>query len=136
MIWPLPVVSFPVVQRMIGGIVLRTGKNAQFSLTRKVLYRNVRHLRKSSTEELAGKRVQDSLSSNPVLTMMNSLEREKTQREYMLGKELQSRKDLAEWNAKNLAKIPVLTGELRKKIGEMGGGSVQLQIDDSIPVRE
>ena len=58
------------------------------------------------TQELAGKSVQDSLSSDPVLVRMNSLEREKTQLEYMLGKEHQSRKDLAEWNEKNSGKDP------------------------------
>jgi hypothetical protein len=68
--------------------------------------------------------------------MMNSLEREKKQLEHMLGKEHQSQRDLAEWSGKNLAKIPVLTEALHKKIGEIGEGSVQLQIDDPIPVRE
>jgi hypothetical protein len=131
--------SFPVVQRMIGAgeIVLKNKEErAIFSDTGRFCAEMCAICTEILNEELAGKHVQDSLSSNPVLTMMNSLEREKTQLEYMLGKEHQSRKDLAEWNGKNLAKIPVLTGELHKKIGEIGGGSVQLQIDDSIPVRE
>ena len=35
----------------------------------------------------------------------------------------------------NSRKIPALTEELHKKIAEIVGGSVQLQIDDPIPVR-
>jgi hypothetical protein len=88
------------------------------------------------THELAGKRVQDALSSDPVLVRMNSLEREKTQLEYMLGKEHQFRKDLAEWSEKTQGRIPALIEELNKKIEEIGGGSVQLQIDGLFPVRE
>jgi hypothetical protein len=87
------------------------------------------------TQEMACKNVQDSLSSHPVLVMTNSLEREKTQLEYMLGKEYQSRKDLAEWSEKTQARIPALTEELHKKIEEIVGGSVQLLTDNPIPVR-
>jgi hypothetical protein len=87
------------------------------------------------TQESACKSEQDALSSHPVLVMKNSLEREKTQLEYMLGKEHQSRKDLAEWNKKTRGRIPALTEELHKKIAEIGGGSVQLQIDNPIPER-
>ena len=54
----------------------------------------------------------------------------------MLGKERQSRKDLTEWSEKTHGRIPPLTEDLHKKIEEIGGGSVQLQIDDLIPVRE
>jgi hypothetical protein len=88
------------------------------------------------TQELACKSEQDLLSSHPVLVMKNSLEREKTQLEYMLGKEHQARKDLAEWSEKTQGRIPALTEELHKKIEEISEGSVQLQIDDPIPVRE
>jgi hypothetical protein len=66
---------------------------------------------------------------------MNSLEREKAQLEYMLGKEEQSRRDLAEWSEKTQGRIPALMEELHKKIEEIGGGSVQLQIDKPFPVR-
>jgi hypothetical protein len=67
--------------------------------------------------------------------MMNSLEREKTQLEFMQEKEHQSRKDLAEWSEKTQTRIPALTEELHKKIEEIGGGSVQLQTDNPTPVR-
>jgi hypothetical protein len=131
--------SFPFVQRMIsaGEIILKNKEErAIFSDTRRFCTEICAISTEILAQEMACKQVQDSLLSNPVLTMMNSLEREKKQLEYMLGKEHQSQRDLAEWSGKNLAKIPVLTEELHKKIGEIGGGSVQLQIDDPIPVRE
>jgi hypothetical protein len=67
---------------------------------------------------------------------MNSLEREKSQLEHMLGKEHQAGKDLAEWSNKTRARVPALIEELYKKIEELSGGSVQLLIDDPIMVRE
>jgi hypothetical protein len=84
---------------------------------------------------LAVKSVQDSLSSDPVLVRMNALERERTQLEFMLGKENQFRKDLAEWSEKTQGRIPALIEELDKKVNEIGGGSVQLQIDGQFPGR-
>jgi hypothetical protein len=131
--------SFPVVQRMInaGEIILKNKEErAIFSDTRKFCTEICTIIAEILAQETACKHVQDSLSLNPVLTTMNSLEREKKQLEYMLGKEHQSQRDLAEWSGKNMAKIPVITEELHKKIDEIGGGSVQLQIDDPIPVRE
>ena len=131
--------SIPVIQRMIsaGEIVLKNKEErAVFSDTRRFCTEICTICTEILEQEMACKHVQNSLSSNPVLTMMNSLEREKKQLEHMLGKEHQSQRDLAEWSGKNLAKIPVLTEALHKKIGEIGEGSVQLQIDDPIPVRE
>jgi len=48
----------------------------------------------------------------------------------MLGKEHQARAELRDWHLKTQEKIPVLTEELTKKIGDMVGGGVQLQTDD------
>ena len=129
----------PVAQRMIdaGEIVLKNKEErAIFSDTGRFCTEMCAICTDIITQELACKSVRDSLSSHPVLVMMNSLEREKIQQEYMLGKEHQSRKDLAEWSEKTQGRIPALTEELHKKIEEIGGGSVQLQIDDPIPVRE
>ena len=129
----------PVAQRMIdaGEIVLKNKEErAIFSDTGKFCTEMCAICKDILTQELACKSEQDSLSSHPVLMRMNSLEREKTQLEYMLGKEHQSRKDLAEWSEKTRGRIPALTEELHKKIEEIGGGSVQLQIDDPIPMRE
>ena len=125
----------PVAQRMIdaGEIVLKNKEErAIFSDTGRLCTEMCAICKDIQTQELACKSEQDSLSSHPVLMMMNSLEREKTQLEYMLGKEHQSRKDLAEWSEKTRGRIPALTEELHKKIEEIGGGSVQLQIDDPI----
>jgi len=132
-------IAFPVAQRMIeaGEIVLKNKEErAIFSDTGRFCTELCAICFNIMTQELAGKNVQDSLSSHPVLVRMNSLEREKTQLEYMLGKEHQSRKDLAEWSEKTQGRIPALIEELHKKIEEIGGGSVQLQIDDPFLVRE
>ena len=129
----------PVAQRMInaGEIVLKNKEErAIFSDTGIFCTEMCAICTDIIAQELACKSVQDSLSSHPVLMMMKSLEREKTQLEYMLGKEHQSRKDLAEWSEKTRGRIPALTEELHKKIEEIGGGSVQLQTDDPIPMRE
>jgi len=128
----------PVAQRMIdaGEIVLKNKEErAIFSDTGRYCTEMCTTCTDIITQELACKSEQDLLSSHPVLVMKNSLEREKTQLEYMLGKEHQSRKDLAEWSEKTQGRIPALTEELHKKIEEMVGGSVQLQTDNPIPVR-
>jgi hypothetical protein len=128
----------PIAQRMIGAgeIALKNKEErAIFSDTGKFCTEMCLICTDIITQESACKSEQDALSSHPVLVMKNSLEREKTQLEYMLGKEHQSRKDLAEWNEKTRGRIPALTEELHKKIAEIGGGSVQLQIDNPIPER-
>jgi hypothetical protein len=48
----------------------------------------------------------------------------------MLGKENQARVELKEWLLKTKEKIPKLSEELEKKIEDMVGGGVQLQIND------
>jgi tetratricopeptide (TPR) repeat protein len=73
---------------------------------------------------------EEKLTSHPLLVRVHSLEREKAQLGTMLGKESQSRVELKEWLVKTQEKIPDLIEELTKKIGDMVGGSVQLQIDD------
>jgi len=132
------IIAFPVAQRMIdvGEIVLKNKEErAIFSDTGRFCTEMCTTCTDIITQELACKSVQDSLLSHQVLVMINSLEREKTQLEYMLGKEHQSRKDLAEWNEKTQGRIPALTEELHKKIEEIGGGSVQLQTDDPLLVK-
>jgi len=73
---------------------------------------------------------EEKMISHPLLVRVHSLEREKTQLETMLGKDNQARVELKEWLLKTQEKIPDLNEELTKKIGEMVGGGVQLQIDD------
>ena len=73
---------------------------------------------------------EEKLASHPLLARIHSLEREKAQLETMLKKEKQARTELEEWKIKTKEKIPGLTEELTKKIGDMIGGGVQLQTDD------
>ncbi len=72
----------------------------------------------------------EKLSSHPLLVRIQSLEREKAQIETMLKKENQARIELKDWILKTEEKIPKLSEELTKKIEDLVGGSVQLQIDD------
>ena len=73
---------------------------------------------------------EEKLASHPLLARVDSLEREKAQLETMLGKEKQAATELAEWRLKTQEKIPGLTEELTKKMGDMVGGGVQIQTDD------
>jgi len=131
-------IAFPVAQRMIdtGEIVLKNKEErAIFSDTKKFSNDIFAICTDITTQEMSCKSATEDLVSHPVLTKINALEREKTQLLSMLGKEHQSKKDLAEWSEKTLAKIPAITDELNKKIEEIVGGSVQLLTDDPGPVR-
>mgnify|MGYP001766188697 CR=1 FL=1 len=81
-------------------------------------------------QEEACRTAEEKLASHPLLTRIHSLEREKTQLDIMLTKENQARVELKEWLLKTQEKIPRNSEELRKKIEDVVGGSVQLQIDD------
>ena len=78
--------------------------------------------------------IQDALSSHPVRVKMNTLEREKIQLEHMLEKEALEHKELTEWRAKIVGKIPLLEEELHNKIEEIIGKGVQLRFDDPMKV--
>jgi hypothetical protein len=71
----------------------------------------------------------ETLTVHPVLTRMNSLERERHQLESRLSKEKQSLGELEDWRLKTGEKIPVLLEELRIKMGEIAGENVQLQVN-------
>jgi hypothetical protein len=81
-------------------------------------------------QEEACRSAEEKLASHPLLARVHSLEREKAQLDIMLNKENQVRVELKEWLLKTQEKIPGHSEELRKKIEEIVGGSVQLQIDD------
>jgi hypothetical protein len=85
-------------------------------------------------QENESRAIQESLSSHPVLVKVSAWEREKTQLEYMLEKEKQEQKDLAEWREKIKEKIPSLEKALREKIEGIIGKGVQLLIDDQMKV--
>jgi hypothetical protein len=81
-------------------------------------------------QEEACRIAQEKLASHPLLVRIHSLEREKSQLGTMLEREIEARRELNEWRQKTQEKIPLLTEELRKKIEDMVGDGVQLQIDD------
>ncbi|MDD1697527.1 MAG: hypothetical protein LUQ36_04115 [Methanoregula sp.] len=134
---PALALACPVAERMItaGEIILKNKEErgifsdtTQFRLEMNSICTAVR------TQETECRAIQESLSSHPVLARMNSLGREKSQLEYMLEKEHQEQKDLAEWSAKIREKIPSLENDLRNKIEEIIGKGVQLQMDDQMTV--
>jgi len=84
-------------------------------------------------QEEACRIADEKLTSHPLVVRIRSLEREKAQLETMLSKEQEARSGLGEWRGKTQEKIPGLAEDLKKKMMEMIGGGVQLQIDDLIP---
>jgi hypothetical protein len=127
------ITAFPVAQRMIdsGDILLKNKEErAIFSDTGKFSNDIFSICKEIMIQEMAYKRAEGELESHPLLTRINALGREKTQLVSMLHKEQQSKKDLADWSEKTLVKIPALAEELKQKLEEIVGGSVQLQTDD------
>lgn len=123
----------PIVERMIaaGEITLKNKEErAIFSDTQQFSATICASCSDLGVLEDTCRIAEEKLASHPLLARIHSLEREKTQLETMLGKEHQARAELGEWHLKTQEKIPVLTEELTKKIGDMVGGGVQLQTDD------
>lgn len=79
------------------------------------------------------RKAEAALSTHPLITKMQSLEREKTQILAMLVKEKQALAELEEWRAKTSDHIPELLLELKEKIMGMSEGNVQLQMNDPAP---
>jgi hypothetical protein len=124
--------AYPIAQRMIaaGEIVLKNKEErAVFSETGRFCTEMCTTCTDIRTQELACRNVQAALVSHPVLVMMNSREREKTQLESILEKERHAQKDLSDWSGKIKEKVPALTKELHTKIEEIIGENVQLQIE-------
>jgi hypothetical protein len=127
----------PIAERMIAGEEI-TLKNKEergiFSDTtqfRREICTTCAAVRMQETE---CRTIREKLSSHPVLVKITALEREKTQLEYMLDRERQEQKDLVEWRERIEEKRPMLEKELREKIEEMIGKSVQLLMDDQMKV--
>ncbi len=123
----------PVTERMIaaGEIPLKNKEErAVFSDTTRFRADMCASCADLQVQEEACRVAGDNLASHPLLVRIQSLEREKSQLEIMLGKENQARIELKEWLQKTQEKIPTLSEELRKKIEDMIGVGVQLQIDD------
>ena len=122
----------PIAERMIaaGEIILKNKEErAVFSETGRFLTEMCTTCTDISNREKACRNLTEALGSHPVLMKMNSLEREKSQLGSMLEKERHAQKDLADWSAKIKEKVPELQEELHKKIEEIMGENVQLQID-------
>jgi hypothetical protein len=74
-----------------------------------------------------------TLSTHPLAMKLQSLEREKTQLAAMLAKEQLTLAELEEWRSRTEKRIPELSLELGKKIGDMSGDNVQFQAIDQAP---
>lgn len=123
----------PIAERMIAGgeIVLKNkeertifSNTSRFSTDICTRYADLGML------EDTCRRAEDTLESHPLLVKVHSLEREKNQLTVMLDKENQACRELKEWVEKTQEKIPKLSEELTKKMEEIVGIGVQLQIDD------
>lgn len=123
----------PVAERMIAAeeITLKNKEErAIFSDTKQFSTDICASCTDLRSQEEACRIAQEKLASHPLLVRIHSLEREKAQLETMLKKENQTRVELKDWMQKTQEKIPKLSEELTKKIEDMVGGGVQLQIDD------
>ena len=127
------VVACPVAERMIAAeeIILKNKEErAIFSDTKQFSADICASYNDLKIREEACRNAKEKLSSHPLLIRIQSLEREKAQIETMLKKENQARIELKDWIQKTEEKIPKLSEELTKKIEDLVGGGVQLQIDD------
>jgi hypothetical protein len=123
----------PVAERMIASdeITLKNKEErAIFSDTKQFIADICASCTDLRSQEETCRIAQEKLASHPLLVKIHSLEREKAQLETMLKKENLARVDLKDWMQKTQEKIPKLSEELTKKIEDIIGGGVQLQIDD------
>lgn len=118
----------PVVERMIGAdeIVLKNKEErAVFAETGRFCTEMVQICTELHAQEDACRIAHEALDAHPIHQRTGSLEREKAQLEAMLKKEMQSQKDLAEWQQKTQNNLPVLREELKKKMEEIIERTVQ-----------
>jgi hypothetical protein len=123
----------PVAERMIASdeITLKNKEErAIFSDTKQFIADICASCTDLRSQEETCRIAQEKLASHPLLVKIHSLEREKAQLETMLKKENLARVELKEWSEKTQEKILKLSEELTKKIEDIIGGGVQLQIDD------
>nr|WP_320161352.1 hypothetical protein [uncultured Methanoregula sp.] len=71
---------------------------------------------------------EENLAGHPLLSRMQSLERERKQQQAVLAKETQNKAELAEWQLKTKEQIPVLFEDLTRKTGIIAGDNVQVRI--------
>ncbi|MDD1683877.1 MAG: hypothetical protein LUO98_08600 [Methanoregula sp.] len=126
-------VACPVTERMIaaGEITLKNkDEHAIFSDTKQFRTDICASCTDLGFQEEACRIAQEKLTLHPLLIREHSLEREKAQLDTMLKKENHARLELKEWLVKTQEKIPKLSEELKKKIEDMVGEGVQLQMND------
>jgi len=88
----------------------------------------IRHLSEKYTKKAKQcEEAEHALRLHPVVARSESLEREKTQLDMILKKEIQSRADLIKWRNELHNSIPGLQKILEKLIGEISGSDVQIQ---------
>lgn len=124
----------PVVERMIGAdeIVLKNKEErAVFSEAGRFATDMEKICSELHEQEEACRIAKEALEAHPFRVKAGSLEREKTQLEAMLQKEVQSQKELADWQQKTEGRIPDLREELKKKVGAIVGRTVQYS-DESL----
>jgi len=123
----------PVAEKMIaeGEVVLKNKEErAVFSDT--LRFREEIGTAGASLRELEEKvrKAEAACSAHPLVTKMQSLEREKTQLAAMREKEEAGLSDLVAWREKTAQQIPVLQQHLKEKIAGMSRDNVQLQVPD------
>src|SRR5208337_451636 len=126
----------PVVEKMIdeGDITLKNKEErAVFSDSRKFCDEVSGLCRRYRELEVSCREAEEGLVSHPVLSRLRSLEREEEQLKSMHVHEEDEHRELLAWRTKILASAPLLQEELAKKIKEMTGETVQLQMEE--PVR-
>ena len=124
----------PIAERMIesGDISLKNKEErALFSDTPRFCSEMCAASREVKTHDEACAAAGKNLAAHPLLSRIQSLEREKKQQQSMLAKEGQNKDELAEWRKKTDEQIPVLFEDLIKKAGLLAGDNVQVKITES-----
>jgi hypothetical protein len=125
----------PITGRMIdaGEIALKNKEErAIFSDTTHFCSEVCNTCKRLLAEEEVCRIAREELDVHPVIVKMRSLEREQAQLRTMLEKETLSERELEEWQIRTRERIPVLTEELRKKVGDIEGKNVQFQDESRI----
>ena len=121
----------PVAGRMIesGEIALKNKEErAVFSDTARFCSDMCTAGREVNVHEQTYVAAEENLAGHPLLSRMQSLEREKKQQQAVLAKETQNKGELAEWQLKTKEEIPVLFEDLTRKMGIIAGDNVQVRI--------
>ena len=117
-----------------GDIILKNKEErAVFSDSRKFCGEVSGLCRRYRDIEARCREAEEGFANHPVLARLRSLEREKEQLKSMQVHEEEEHRQLLLWRTKILASAPLLQEELLKKLKEMIGETVQLEMDE--PVR-